>query len=117
MKKYFLDYETYTPIMNIVGNDKNLSKKSIDAFILQCLEFSLSTPRGTKKKVEYFNKKLGRYNIIKLMRGLYSWQQNDWCVYVSEKGFTFEVKENLNSQQALNSWKDFLLTMEYKNGI
>jgi hypothetical protein len=117
MNKYFTNYNDYTSIMNIIGNDRSLSKEKLDAFVVSNLKFSFSTPRGPKKKAEYFNSKLGKYKIIKSMRGLYSWQKNDWCVYVSEKGFTFEVKEGLTTEQAFSAWEDFLLTMGYKSNV
>ena len=115
MSKYFTNYDDYTPIVIFIGTDPNFSDKDLKDFTLQFLKFSLSTPRGPKKKSEYFNIYLGKYNIIKNLRGIYSWQRNNWCIYVSEKGFTFEVKETLNAKQAIEAWEDFLLVMGYKN--
>jgi len=108
-KHSYVNQDTsYTPIEYIVFNDRSISEQDKKDFTMESLKFMCSLPRGPKKKVEYFNSKYGDYKIIKNLRGVYSWQQDNWCIYVSEKGFSFEVKKDLNSTQALDTWKDFL---------
>lgn len=115
MTNYFTNDTDYTSIEYVVFNDPSISEQDKKNFTIESLKFMCSLPGGPKKKVEYFNIKFGDYKIIKNLRGIYAWHRNNWCIYVSEKGFTFEVKKDLDSTEALSAWKDFLKEVGFVN--
>lgn len=57
---------------------------------------------------EFMKSQLGRQTYCEqLSYKNWVWEQNNWRVYVSARGISFEVEKNLTKQQVKNAWNDF----------
>lgn len=56
----------------------------------------------------FHKNKLGKQTYcIQLTDRNWVWEHNNWRVYISVRGLSFEVKENLIIQQVCEAWQDY----------
>lgn len=64
---------------------------------------------------EFFKTKLGKQTYcIQLADRNWVWEHNNWRAYISSRGFSFEVKEDLTLLQVCEAWQDFFFKMTGK---
>lgn len=112
-----------TPISNyfsafaLSGKEKkNFSwKQGVELSYIWVIE-NLEIPQHHLMTTKELHKtKLGKQNYcIGLMDRNWVWEQNNWRVFVSKRGASFELKEGLTMSQVCEAWQDYFFKMTGK---
>jgi hypothetical protein len=95
-----------TPIINVLK-----TKTNYDIMNNNYLKLMKARPINVSS-LQWHKKKLGKHkycwtSFIKR----YVWEFENYRVYVSKEGVSFEVLESLSADQALDAWSDYYLRL------
>lgn len=95
-----------TPIINILNH-----KADLDVMYQNHLKL-MKARQPNVTSLQWHKEKLGKHKYC--WTGFtkhYVWEFDNYRIYVSKEGASFEVLESLNAKEALDSWNDYYLRL------